>query len=400
MNSATTTEKISYFDKVHIKMLEAIRSGKEVYDLSIGDPDLPSISDFGEYIREALNHDQVFSYPSLYGEENFLESISYWFYKKYSIKLNPYEQILPILGVKEGIYHLAQGLLNHGDYGAFVTPSYPMYEQAIISAGGNAFSIPSYVEDNYVPKMKDIPYDIKSKLKLLYLNYPQNPTGANLNYFEKREIMNFCIENKINTCWDATYSRISSTETEDYMNDTVLSIPGAIDYCIEMYSFSKDFNLPGIRLGFAVGSKHIIDQLKKIKTNVDVCSFKAIQAAAAKLLHQDADSRINHFFNNNNIIYASRLEKVKKVLIKYNIKFFNPRGTFFLWLQVPSNMTDIEFCDRLFEEQNVLLVPGCEFNDTTGKWCRVTLSKPDDVIEKFVDILDSFMKGITVNDLC
>ncbi|MFI2856151.1 pyridoxal phosphate-dependent aminotransferase [Paenibacillus sp. JSM ZJ436] len=379
----------NYFDKIDEQIKAAKRAGKAVFDLSIGEPDLPPPSQFWEELALGLNQDGACAYPALYGEDYLLNSIQDWYRVKYSTTLDRHEHVLPLLGVKEGIAHLALGILEKGEYGAYVTPGYPIYKQAIRMAGGIPIALHTMFDENYFPDLKKIG---SRPVRLLYMNYPNNPTGTVLTKESAEQLVQWVRSHNIYLCLDRVYGRISKSEIfEDY---SILSVPGAMDCCIEMHSFSKDYNLPGIRLGFAAGNSHLIQKLKQVKTLTDVSVFKPVQYAGARLLQADRNGELESYFEANNSCYSRRFRIISEILDTHRIKYFQGTGTFFVWFEIPSLFKDDHsFCSDLFERTGVLLVPGSEFEEETGRWCRLTLSKPDEMIMCCAAHLDDFLGG-------
>jgi LL-diaminopimelate aminotransferase len=390
--SYATTCDLTFFDKVYEKLKQAKADGKKIYNLSVGDPDLAPPTMIKELLVKGLNEQDTFSYPALYGESYFLNSVQEWFAEKFNTSVEPGTELIPLLGVKEGISHLALGLLRYGDSAAYVVPGYPIYKQAIRMAGASQVELIARAENNYIPDIEQLPESQLRKIRLLYLNYPHNPTGAVLTKGAAENLIEFAKKYKFFICLVCVYARI--TPNRDYDHFSILSIPGAKECCVEMYSFSKDYCLPGIRLGFAVGNPTLIRALKRVKTQVDVSAFKPIQYAGSYLLRADTEGQLQSYFDSNNEHYLKRLQSIYQVLNKHRISYYPAKGTFYIWFQTPNLANASTFSELLFQQEGLLVVPGQEFGEHLVNWCRMTVSKPDDVIAECTRRLDMFLHRI------
>jgi LL-diaminopimelate aminotransferase len=370
----------------------ANKKGKQILDLSIGNPDLPPPDFVSELFIKQMYNQGIYCYPQIYGEKSFKEIISYWAYKKYGVKVDPEYEVLPLLGVKEGITHLALGTLNPGDVGAYITPSYPIYKQAIELAKGTIIKIDTIEERRYLPELDNLDNEDLRKIKLLYINYPNNPTGTVIDKSFCKSLINLALKNNFYVCLDCVYSNI--TPFSSYKHFSILSLPDADKCCIEMYSFSKSFNLPGIRLGYAIGNKRLINNLKSIKTVVDVSAFKPLQHLGSEILKKDIHGELDQFYCYNNSVYAKRIAKFYELFRSQKIHYYDNNATYYVWFKIPEGLDEQRFCENLFEDEGILIIPGSELNSQEKGWCRIAVSRPDDVINESINKLNLYFQKL------
>ena len=265
---------------------EAIKKGIDVINLSIGDPDLPTPPHIVEAMKKALNNPAHHRYPSYEGMLSFRTAAAKWYKKTMNVDLNPEDEVLTLIGSKEGIAHIPLAFLNPQDTSLVPDPAYPVYNIGSILADGKPYKMPLLAENGFLPDLEAIPKDIAGKAKLMFLNYPNNPTSAvaSLKFFE--EVVDFANENGILVIHDNAYSEMTY---DGYKAPSFLSISGAKDIGIEVHSLSKTYNMTGWRIGFAVGNRNILGGLGKVKTNVDSGAFEAVQEAGIAALSGSQD---------------------------------------------------------------------------------------------------------------
>lgn len=375
---------------MNLKKNDALRRGKQIFDFSVGDPDLLPPHQVKDILIESLELRNIFSYPEIYGEKAFILQIQDWFHKMYSVTLSMESEILPLLGVKEGITHLALGMLEVGDLAGYVTPSYPIYEQAIRLAKATPIQIDSSADYGYLPDLFQVEQAAIKGMKLLYLNYPHNPTGAVLTKGYCKVILELAQKYNFKICLDCVYSRIDPFQQYDHFS--ILSMPEAISHCIEFYSFSKNYNLPGIRLGFAAGNAEMITSLKRVKTNVDVSAFKMVQYLCGALLELEYSGDLEDYFRQNNSIYKNRIRVVQKVLNETGCTTFPSSATFYVWFRTPNSYDDQQFSENLYERHGVLIVPGSEFGSGAQGWLRISATQPEVVLSQGIEAIRDMIK--------
>lgn len=351
--------------------------GLDVISLGIGDPDIRTSGEIVEALCIEANNPENHRYPSSYGLKIFKEAVARFYLQRFNVALNPDREVIPLIGSKEGIPAMAYTYVNPGDYAIMTDPSYLVYKISTIFAGGMPYIIPIKEKNNFLFNVKDIDPEVAKKAKILYINYPNNPTSAtcDVNFFEK--IVSFAEKNNIIVCHDNAYSDTYWGENKPV---SFLNAAGSKNVGIELNSLSKTFNMTGWRIGYAVGNEKIIESLGKYKTNVDSGVFNAIQYAAVKAL----DSYEKHTEYNNKI-YNKRREMVKKALNDIGINYYNSNATIYVWVRVPEEFTSESFSGMLLEKANVVVTPGSEFGKNGEGYIRISLTIDDRRLEEALD---------------
>jgi len=269
------------FKEIDQKKKEIAAKGVDIIDLGIGDPDLPTPPKIVEAMVQAIRDPANHHYPSYSGMDDFKTAIAKWYEDRFSVKLDPETEVIALIGAKEGIAHIALAFINPGDLALIPAPAYPVYNSGTLFAGGRPYLLPLLKENNYLPDLASIPEEATRTAKMIWLNYPNNPTAAvaDRDFFEA--VVKFAHKYQIIVCHDLTYSEIAFDE---YKPMSLLEINGARDIGIEFHSLSKSFNMTGWRIGFAVGSREAIKGLGSIKSNIDSGLFQAIQVAGIEAL--------------------------------------------------------------------------------------------------------------------
>lgn len=359
----------------------ALSNGVDLIDLSIGDPDIPTPSHIVEAMINAVKKPEHHRYPSYEGMLTYREAVAKWYKKRFDVTLDPKTEVLSLIGSKEGIGHIPLAFVNPGDIVLVPTPGYPVYPVATLFAGGEALLMPLVEENDYLPDLNSIPDRILEKTKLMFLNYPNNPTSA----VARKEFFIKAIElaSKFNIiiCHDAAYSEIYYDNKKPF---SFLEVEGAKEVGIEFHSLSKTYNMTGWRIGFAVGNKNVIAGLGKIKTNLDSGIFQAIQEAAITALSTDdailADIR-NTYQKRRDILYEG-LERI-------GIAAKKPSATFYLWAKVPKGFDSSGFVSHLLINGGVLGTPGVGFGQPGEGYIRFALTKPAERIKEAIERIGS-----------
>ena len=345
---------------------EQIAKGVDIIDLSIGDPDMPTPANIIAKMKETIEDQKNHQYPSYEGMIEFRSAVSKWYKKRFNIDLDPGKEVLSLIGSKEGIAHLPLAFVNTGDIVLVPDPAYPVYSIGAKFAGGTPYYMPLLKESKFIPDLINIPEDIAKRAKLLFLNYPNNPTAAvaNKDFFKK--LVEFAKEYNIIVCHDAPY-------TEVYYNGekpiSFLEVEEAKEVGIEFHSLSKTYNMTGWRIGFAVGNMNILEGLGKIKTNVDSGLFQAIQEAGVEALEGDQAS-----VEEMRRIYKARRDMLVKGLTEVCLKPEAPKATFYLWVPVPDGHTSATFCSYLLEKAGIVSTPGSGFGKAGEGYIRMALT--------------------------
>ncbi|MEA3360827.1 MAG: LL-diaminopimelate aminotransferase [Thermodesulfobacteriota bacterium] len=365
------------FKDIDRKMNEMTQKGVDIINLGIGDPDLPTPMKIIDSMIEAIKDHRNHHYPSYSGMDEFISSIGKWYDERFSVSLNPENEILALIGAKEGVAHLPLAFINPGDLVLITSPSYPVYNSGTLFAGGEPYFLPLTKENDFMPDLASIPDNVKRKAKMLWLNYPNNPTSAvaTKDFFENA--VNFAHKNNILICHDLTYSEVAF---DNYKPISLLEIEGAKDVCIEFHSLSKTYNMTGWRIGFAVGNKEAIRGLGLIKSNIDSGIFQAIQIAgieALRLYRESAEEIKN--------IYTGRRDVMVQKLKESGFTVSKPKATFYLWVPVPHSYTSASLAARLLTEAGVVVTPGNGFGQPGEGYIRLALTQKEDRLIEAAD---------------
>ncbi len=360
---------------------EAISKGVDLIDLSIGDPDIPTPESIVERMKESVGNPQNHRYPSYEGLLKFREAVSDWYRKRFNVLLDPKTEVLSLIGSKEGIGHIPLAFVNPGDRVLVPSPGYPVYPVGTLFAGGEAYFLPLKKENRFLPDLESIPDDVAKRSKLLFINYPNNPTSAVAGRTFYEEVVEFASRYNIIVCHDAAYSEIYYDNLKPM---SFLEVPGAKDVGIEFHSLSKSFNMTGWRIGFAVGNKKVIQGLGKIKTNLDSGIFQAIQEAGIEAL-RSPDSVTEDIRRT----YQARRDRLVKGLKERGLALDCPSATFYLWINVPEGYTSSRFTEYLLEKAGILTTPGHGFGNAGEGYIRMALTVGLDRIEEAIERMKS-----------
>lgn len=360
------------FMELRNKIAKARAEGIDVISLAIGDPvdptPKPVIDELCKEAYNPVNH----RYPT--DEEKgmlaFRQAVADWYGKRYGVELNPQNEVLALIGSKEGCHHFVLAMVNPGDLVLMTDPGYPAYRASILMAGGEPYNIPLKAENGFLPRFEDIPSEIARRATAMFLNYPNNPTGAvaNLRFFG--QAVEFARSHGIAVCHDNPYSEIVF-EGEKPLS--FLAAPGAKEVGIELNSLSKPFNMTGWRIGMALGNPDLIGGISKVKENTDSGVFNAIQYAGIKALKECQDD-IPRMIE----IYAHRRKLVVNAFRELGWDFHPPKGTFYLWLPTPKGMSSLDFTTQLFEKARVVVAAGNAYGQYGEGYIRISLTIPDD----------------------
>lgn len=348
--------------------------GKKVIDLSIGDPDLEPPVALVDALKTELSRKGVHRYPSYAGSVEFRNACAKWLLSRHGAKVDGEKEVLALIGTKEGIGHMILGMIDPGDVVLVPSPGYPMYIQATALAGGTAHLMPVTKETNFLPEFDAIPKGALKKAKLMFLNYPNNPTSAvaTRECFEKAIAL--AKEHGFLVCHDAAYIEISSGTTRP---PSILSLPDAKDAAVEFHSFSKTFCACGWRLGFVAGNSEALRALGHIKENMDSGVFTAIQRAMIYAM-EELEGHIAGLCS----IYASRRQSFSKNLERMGFRVFHSDASFYIWAELPEKQGSIEFCKKLLERTAVAATPGIGFGRYGEGYVRFSLTVPTEELEE------------------
>ncbi|RJR22742.1 MAG: LL-diaminopimelate aminotransferase [Nitrospiraceae bacterium] len=347
---------------------EALAKGVDLIDLSIGDPDTPTPRNIVECMRKAVKNPTHHQYPSYSGMLSFRKAVAGWYKKRFNVTLDPVTEVLSLIGSKEGIGHVPLAFVNPGDVVLVPSPGYPVYPVATLFAGGISHTMPLLEKNGYLPDLKAIPAGVLKKTRLMFVNYPNNPTSACAGRAFYKDVVSFAAKNNIIVCHDAAYSEIYYDDKKPL---SFLQVPGAKDVGIEFHSLSKTYNMTGWRIGFAVGNKDVIAGLGKIKTNLDSGIFQAIQEAGIEALNTD-DAVLKKLRD----MYQERRDVFYEGLKKLGLAVDKPKASFYLWVKCPKGYSSMDFTVHLLNNAGILSTPGNGFGAPGEGYIRFALTVP------------------------
>lgn len=355
---------------------EAIAKGADLIDLSIGDPDIPTPNHIVEAMQKAVEKPEHHRYPSYEGMLSYREAVARWYKRRFNVNLDPEKEVLSLIGSKEGIGHIPLAFVDPGDIVLVPSPGYPVYPVGTKFAGGVPYFMPLREENNFLPDLREIPEEICKRAKLMFLNYPNNPTSAEAKADFFRDVIEFAKKYNIIVCHDAAYSEVYYEEKPI----SFMEIEGAKDIGMEFHSLSKTYNMTGWRIGYAVGNRDILAGLGKVKTNLDSGVFQAIQEASIVALDTD-DSILKEIRD----IYKERRDILYEGLRSKGFDLKKPNSTFYLWVKVPRGTNSIDFVAKLLKEAEVLCTPGVGFGEYGEGYIRFALTQSKERIKEAVE---------------
>ncbi len=357
------------FAKLDAKKAEALARGVDVINMGIGDPDKATMRPVIDAMREAIEDSSTHDYPPYTGTLDYRKACCKWVSERFGVKeFDPVSECLSTVGSKESIHNIFLAFVDAGDYTLIPDPGYPVYNTGTIFAGGIPYKMPLLAENNFLPDLEAIPLEIREKAKLMFLNYPNNPTSAIAPVEFFQEAVDFCKKYNILLCHDMAYSEIYF---DDYTSPSIFNAKGAEDVAIEFHSFSKSYNMTGWRLGWVLGNKDAIQALAQVKTNVDSGVFKAIQRAGQRGL-QIPQSEIE---KRNNEVYEPRLKAIIAGLESLGWSINPPKATMFVWAPIPRSYSSAsEFCERVLDECGIVVSPGNAFGNYGEGFFRIAMT--------------------------
>lgn len=364
------------FKEIDRLKAELLMKGVDVINLGVGDPDLPTPGHIIEKLKQASEDVRNHQYPSYSGMNDFRESVARWYQRRFGVELDPFTEVLTLIGSKEGLAHLPLAFIDPGDLALVPTPAYPVYQVATMFAGGESYFMPLLKENQFLPDLNAIPSDVARRAKLLFINYPNNPTGATAerDFFER--VIRFAREHEIIVCHDAAYTEMAF---DGYRPMSFLEVPGAKDVGIEFHSLSKTYNMTGWRLGFAVGNAEILEGLGQIKSNIDSGAFNAVQWAGIAALESDQNCVIEM-----QKIYQERRDVLIEGLNQAGLYPQVPKATFYIWCPTPQGYTSKEFTSLLLKEAGIVTTPGSGFGEPGEGYVRMALTVSKERTEEAV----------------
>ncbi len=369
------------FAEIDRRKRELAAKGKDIIDFGVGDPDLATPDFIIEALQEAARDPRNHRYALDAGMPAFRESIARWFQKRFGVNLHPDREILPLIGSKEGIAHLPLAVLNPGEVSLVPDPCYPPYRSGTLFAGGISYSMPLLESNAFLPDFSAVDSAMLKRAKIIFLNYPNNPTSATAPKSFFQEAVDFALAYGLLIAQDAAYSEMGF---DGYKAPSILEIPGAKEVAIEFHSLSKTFNMTGWRVGFAAGSAEAIALLGKVKSNIDSGIFQAVQLAGKKAL--DAGEAA---LGRSLVIYQKRRDLLMQGLRRLQWEVAEPKATFYCWIPVPPGSTSAEFAMKFLTDLNIIVTPGNGFGPNGEGYFRMSLTVPELRIEEALRRIES-----------
>jgi len=362
------------FAEIDKKKEEAIKRGVDIINLGIGDPDQPTPNNIIEKLNESVKSPNTHNYPPYEGTAEFKQAVAHWYKERFSVNLDPHHEVMALIGSKEGIAHIFLAFIDPGDFSLIPDPGYPVYKTGTLFSNGFPYIMPLLEENDFLPNLDEIDEEIAQRAKLMFINYPNNPTAAiaDKSFYEK--VVKFAKKYDILICHDFAYSEMVF---DDYKANSFLEVEGAKDVGIEFHSLSKTYNMTGWRIGFAVGNKEAISALSIIKTNTDSGIFKAIQQAGVEALTGPQNN-----IEKMNQIYTKRRDVIINGLNKLGWNLKPNKATFYVWIPTLKNMSSIEFTNLLLEKTGIIVTPGIGYGEYGEGYIRIALTVDEKRLEE------------------
>jgi LL-diaminopimelate aminotransferase len=355
--------------EINRKITEKRAKGEDVVSFAIGDPDIPTPSHIINRLCQAVQDPANHRYPETEGLPKLRQAIAEWYGKRFNVTLDADLEVLPLIGSKEGVAHIALCFIDYQDTALVPDPAYPVYSVSTMLAGGRPYYMPLTEQNNFLPDLRGIPADVLRRVKLLWINYPNNPTGAvaDLDFFKR--VVEFAQQHDLAVCHDGPYSEVTF---DDYRPVSFMEAEGAKEIGVEFHSLSKSYNMTGWRIGMVVGNAKMIDALKRVKSNLDSGIPQAIQYAAIEALTGSQDCIQEH-----NAIYQRRRDLVVEMLNSIGLEAKPPKAGLYIWAKVPEGYSSTDFATDLLEKIGVVVTPGIGYGKNGEGYVRLSLTIPD-----------------------
>lgn len=355
------------FKEIDRKKAEIKARGMDIIDLGVGDPDLPTPKHIIEAGQQAMANPAHHRYPSYSGMNDFKAAAAKWYQKRFNVELDDTREVVSLIGSKEGIAHFPLAFINPGDVALVPTPAYPVYHIGTLFAGGETVYMPLLSENDFLPDLDAIPDDAADRARIMFLNYPNNPTSAvaDIEFFDR--VVEFAWRHQLIVCHDAAYTELAF---DGYRPPSFLQSDGAKDVGLEFHSLSKTYNMTGWRIGFAVGNAEGIAALGAVKSNIDSGVFEAVQMAGIEAIEGD-QTCVSDLIR----IYTERRDLLIQGLTDCGFEVAVPMATFYLWIRVPEGYTSAELATRLLEDAGLVVTPGNGFGAPGEGYFRIALTQ-------------------------
>jgi LL-diaminopimelate aminotransferase len=361
------------------------REGIDVISLAIGDPDLPTPDPIVEAAAAGLRDPRTHQYPTNQGTQEFREAAADFYRDRFGVELDPASEVIPVLGGKEAVGHIALACLDPGDVCLSPEPGYPPYTSGPVFAGAEVHYLPLTEGNGFFPDLDAIPEDVASRANLLYLDYPNNPTGAVVPDGAFERAVDFAHSHELIVVHDNAYTEITF---DGYVAPSFLETPGAKDVGVEIFSLSKGWNMTGWRCGLVAGNGEVVERYRELKANLDSGLFEAIQRAAVA-----AFTSVRDFPRRMSEVYARRRDLLVEALAEIGLEVEPPKATPYFWVRVPEGHTSASFAALVLEEANVVVSPGPGYGPSGEGFVRLSLTVPDERLEEAVGRIESSLRA-------
>ncbi len=369
--------------EMNVRLTKMREEGRDVINLGLGDPDVIPPPHLLEALRDAVCNPHNHHYPSFYSNKPLREAIAGWYQRRFDVTLDPDTEVIPLLGSSEGLFLIHLCLLDVGDVALVPDPAYPSYEAGVKLAGGQMEAVPLLKKNGFLPDLGAIPPELARKAKMIWVNYPNNPTAAVATPEFYRELIDWARKYNVVVVHDSPYTEICFG---DFCPPSFLEFKGAKEVGVEFHSLSKSYNACGWRTGMLVGNKQIIAGMSKIKSHSDRGMYYPLQVAATKALNGPID-----FMDARNKTFQERRDIVVKGLSAAGLEVESPKATFYIWSTIPKGFTSQDFCFKVLDAVNVWMIPGSMYGKYGEGYFRIALTHPVKRLQEAMDRLKKFM---------
>lgn len=370
--------------EMNVRLTRMREEGRDVINLGLGDPDVTPPPHLLNALRDAVSAPDYHHYPSFYSDQPHKEAIARWYERRFGVALDPAAEVIPLLGSSEGLFHIHLCLLDVGDTALVPDPSYPSYEAGVKLAGGQVVPVPLLRKNGFLPDLKSIPSDFAKRARMIWVNYPNNPTAAVAPPDFYRELIEWARAYDVIVVHDNPYSEIA---LDGYQAPSFLQFPGAKEVGVEFHSLSKSYNCCGWRTGMLVGNKDVIAGMAKIKSHSDRGMSYPMQVASTAALNGPVD-----FMAARNATFKERRDLVVKALREVGLEADLPKATFYIWSAIPAGVTSQDFCFKVLDAISVWMIPGSMYGRYGEGYLRIALTHPVQRLAEAMERLKGFMR--------
>jgi len=368
--------------EMNMRLAKMKQEGRDVVNLGVGDPDFNPPEHILQALQEAVGHPDYHHYPSFYPNQPLKDAIANWYKRRFGVDLDPNREVLPLLGSTDGLFMIHLCLLDSGDVALVPDPSYPSYSAGVKVVGGQVEKVPLLRENDFLPDLDSIPTDVARKAKMIWVNYPNNPTGATAPPEFYQKLVSWAKAYDVVVVSDNAYSEVYFDNRRPV---SFLEFPGAKEVGVELHSLSKSYNCCGWRAGMVVGNQDLVAALTRIKAHSDRGMFYPMQLAAINALNSP-----DGFMEKRNRIFQERREVLVEGLTKIGLKVYPPKATFYLWASVPEGYTSQDFCFKALDQANVWMIPGSLYGKYGEGYLRIAFTHSVDRLKEAIRRLQKF----------